>query len=73
MLAFVTQICTIMWQDASSSTPQTSAIFVGQVREPPDVSQTNSVAETGEDELCGAAPLSTLVVVIVFYRRDVLK
>ena len=73
MLAFVTQIYTIIWQDASSPTTQTSSIFIGQVREPPDVSQTNSVAETGENELSGAAPLPTLVVVIVIYRRDVLK
>ena len=44
---------------------QTSAILISQIREPPDAAQTNSVAETGEDELCGAAPLPALDLVIV--------
>ena len=46
-------------------TSQTSAVLIDQVREPPDATETNSVAETGENELCGATPLSTLNLVIV--------
>ena len=52
---------------------QTSAILISQIWKPPDAAETNSVAETGEDELCGAAPLPTLAVVIVLHCRDVLK
>ena len=55
-----------------TSASQTSAVLIDQVREPPDATHTNTVTETREDELYGAAPLPTLAVVIVVYSRDVL-
>lgn len=42
----------------------TSSVLVSQVREPPDVSQADSVADGGEDVLPLAGPVSSLCVLI---------
>ena len=55
-----------------TSAPQTSTVLIDQVGEPPDAAQTDTIAETGEKELCGAAPLITLLVVIVIHLEGVL-
>ena len=51
----------------------TSTVFVAQVRKPPDVAKTDSVAETGKDKLDRTAPLPSLILLLLFNRRDVLK
>lgn len=57
----------------------TSAVLVGQVREPPDVAQAHSVADGGQDVLLLTGPVSplgvlvTIVHVWVLQLRDLLE
>lgn len=50
----------------------TSSVLVGQIREPPDVSQANSVADGGEDVLLLTGPVSSLGVLVAIIHVRVL-
>lgn len=50
----------------------TSSVLVGQVREPPDVSQADSVADGGEDVLLLVGPVSSLGVLVAIIHVRVL-
>lgn len=51
----------------------TSAVLVGQVREPPDVAQAHSVADGGQDVLLLTGPVSPLGVLVTIVHMWVLQ
>lgn len=51
----------------------TSAVLVGQVRKPPDVAQAHSVANSGEDVLLLAGPVSPLDILVAIVHVWVLQ